>query len=70
MDKLQVRTKIFPRCSPLMINFLTKIDGITISEKNRLQSVRDMLERNKDDPECRELLEDLLAGYGDVLEKK
>jgi len=46
---------------------LKRLDGVTISCEERLRSIRDFLERHKDEPNYKEHLEAFLTEYEDVI---
>jgi hypothetical protein len=66
-EQWRVRTRTFPRCSPMMESILKSVDTVTISNTNRLKSVWVFLERHKDDPAYKEMCENFLAEYGDIM---
>jgi len=62
-----VKTKSFPKCSPMMKEILKKLDGVRLDHTKRLKSLRAFLEENQADPMSRQFLKSLLEKYGDVL---
>jgi hypothetical protein len=64
--KWAVRANPMPGCSPMMERLLRRLDGMTLDLRERLKSMRAILEAKQTDPEVKTYLEVFRRKYADL----